>query len=70
MTTKEIERLARVEERTQSIEEKLDGLVAKFDRFVETSDKKFITRLEGKAAAWIIGIALTGMSVWALIRKP
>lgn len=38
----------------------------KFAKFVEASEKKFITRVEAKVAAWIIGIAISVVTIIAL----
>lgn len=33
-----------------------------------SEDKRFITRLEGKAASWVIGVAFAVLTVWSAVR--
>lgn len=66
MTKVEIERLARVEERAirmeekqMNMDEKLDSIEKKIDKFIEASEKKFITRLETTAIAAVTGVIIS-----------
>lgn len=68
MTTKETERLRAVEENQQATNDKIDYLIERFDKFVENSEKKFITRLEGKAYAAAIVLVFTIITVYFQIK--
>ena len=60
MATKlEHERLARLEERTEHIEE----LVKKIDAKLDDLDKRFITRLEFKIFKWTAGLLISGAAL-------
>lgn len=35
---------------------------------LRNQEKRFITRLEGKAAAWIISVAFAALAIWATLQ--
>lgn len=68
MTTKETERLRAVEENQQATNDKLDYLIERFDKFVDNSEKRFITRVEGKAYAAAISLVFSVVIIWLQIK--
>lgn len=62
--TKVDERLAKVEENQKATNDKLDYLIERFDKFVEQSEQKFLTRLEGKVAVASITLMIAILSFW------
>jgi hypothetical protein len=58
----------RMEERQQNMEEKLDSIEKKLDKFIEASEKKFITRLEGLAVVAFLSAAATLIVIYANIK--
>ncbi len=64
MTKQETERLRAVEENQKATNDKLDYLIERFDKFVEQSEQKFLTRLEGKVAVATITLMIAVLSFW------
>ncbi len=54
----------RMEERQQNMEEKLDSIEKKLDKFIEASEKKFITRLETTAITIFISVVVSFVAFW------
>jgi len=68
MTAREVERLAKLEEKTDNIVEKLDSVLYKLDNL----DDKFVTRREFAAIKWVIGVIIAGgtaVATFLLTRK-
>jgi uncharacterized protein (UPF0335 family) len=70
------ERTARMEERQESmaddikdIKEILKAQDAKFSRFVEASEKKFITRLEATAISVFVGFLVSMVVLFINIKE-
>ena len=68
MTAPETERLRAVEENQQATNEKLDYLIERFDKFVDNSEKRFITRVEGKAYAAAISLIFSIVIIWLQLK--
>ena len=68
MTVIEKERLAKLEEKTDNIVDKLAVVIDKIDNL----DNKFVTRAEFNVIKWIIGVLIgltTAVSTFLLIKK-
>ena len=68
MTAREVERLAKLEQKTDNIVEKLDSVLHKLDSL----DDKFVTRREFAAIKYVIGVIIAGttaIATFLLTRK-
>lgn len=68
MTTKETERLRAVEENQQATNDKLDYLIERFDKFVDNSEKQFLTRLEAKAYGAAITLIFAIVTIYFQLK--
>lgn len=68
MTARETERLAKVEEGQKANGEKLDYLIERFDKFVDSSEKRFVSRSELKISQWVVGFVIS-IVTFALMVK-
>jgi Fic family protein len=82
MTAREQQKLEGLSERTARMEEKQESMAedikdikeilkaqdAKFSKFVDASERKFITRLEGLAVVAFLSVAATLIVIYANIK--
>jgi hypothetical protein len=69
MTKSETERLKGVEDNQKATNDKLDYLIGRFDKFVDESEKRFITRLEGKIAVGVVTLAIAFVTFWFNVKE-
>lgn len=65
MATNYGERMARLEEKTDNIEKKVDVILNK----LENLDNRYPTRREFAVANWVVGIALTLIGFYIAVVK-
>ena len=68
MTDREMSEIGAMKESQKATNDKLDYLIERFDKFVDKSEVKFVTRLEARVANATFAIIISLVTVWFTIK--